>query len=224
YTKKFPGPQGFPVGSENRIATLISGGIDSPVAAYQIMTRGSDILPIYFYNKPIAAEDHLLRFESALSELKKYHPAKKWKYVLVDFEKINNKLLNIGKGRMILQRRAMFKVAEKVVKKKNLAGLATGESIGQKSSQTARNFEITSKKINKPIHRPLLTWNKNEIVRKAKSIGTFENSTIESACRSMSPDKPSTQADEERIRDLENQIEIQDLVQKTYENRKIKEL
>lgn len=113
FTRTVSGPGGLPVGTQDEYLSLVSGGIDSPVATYKMMKSGADITPIYFYNKPIAAEDHLLRFEAVLDKIREYHPGKKWNYYIVDMEEVNNKLMEVGKGRMILHRKIMFKVAEK---------------------------------------------------------------------------------------------------------------
>ncbi|MFB6180838.1 MAG: tRNA sulfurtransferase, partial [Candidatus Nanohalobium sp.] len=193
YTDKMKGPGGFPAGTQGRYAALISGGIDSPVAAYRIMVRGADITPVYFYNKPIAAEDHFLRFKASVQELKKFNPSKEWEAYRVDMEEVNKELMSVGKGRMLLHRALMFKVAEKIAEKEGLSGLVTGESMGQKSSQTGQNLEITSSQVSKPVHRPLIGRCKNSVSEEARKIGTFEKASINSACRSLSPQNPSTE-------------------------------
>ncbi|MFB6203423.1 MAG: tRNA sulfurtransferase [Candidatus Nanohaloarchaea archaeon] len=217
FSEKLEGPEGFPVGSEEPLAALISGGIDSPVAAHQVMTRGSDITPIYFYNRPIAAEDHLMRFESSIKKLERFNPGKKWNYYVVDMNEVNQELMEVGKGRMVVHRRIMFQTAEKIAEREGLTGLVTGESIGQKSSQTPRNLEASSEAVSKPVHRPLLTWSKNSIVEKAKEIGTFEDAKISSACRSMAPDKPATEATGDLIEEIEDTVDTGELVRQAVE-------
>ncbi|MFQ3275142.1 MAG: thiamine biosynthesis protein ThiI [Candidatus Nanohaloarchaea archaeon] len=218
YTDVLEGPDGFPVGSQGEMAALISGGIDSPVASYEIMTRGADITPIYFYNKPIAAEDHLLRFRSILDELEKLHPSKKWRYYVVDMEEINQELMEIGQGRMILHRRLMFRIAEKIAEKEGLDGIVTGESFGQKSSQTATNLKRTTEAVDLPVHRPLLTKPKNEITDTAREIGTMERSSIESACTTLSPENPATELKEHHLEELEEKLDIREMVESAVEN------
>lgn len=224
FTKTLRGPDGYPVGSESGLAALISGGIDSPVAAHEAMKRGSDITPVYFYNKPIAAEDHLLRFLSAVNELERFHPAKKWEYFVVDMEEVNRELMKVGRGRMVLHRRIMFQVAEKIAEKEGLEGIVTGESMAQKSSQTPSNLSRTSSAVEKPVHRPLLTSNKNEIVEKAKDIGTFEDSTIDSACRTLSPENPATSMTDEKLEELVEKVDEAQLVETALENSERHEL
>ena len=124
FSERNRGSGGFPVGSEGALAALISGGIDSPVASYEVMTRGCDITPIYFYNRPIASEDHIARFEEVLRILTKFHPAKRWHYYIVDMEEVNTQLLEIERGRMILHRMVMFRIAEEIAVKNGLNGVS----------------------------------------------------------------------------------------------------
>lgn len=213
FTEKFEGPGGFPTATNGNYLTLISGGIDSPVAAYEMMTRGADITPIYFYNKPIAAPDHLMRFKASTKKLKKFHPSKKWEAYIIDMEEVNEELMDIGRGRMVVHREIMFKVAEKIAEREGLNGLVTGESLGQKSSQTSSNLELTSSAIDTPVFRPLLTWDKNSISQRARKIGTFEEAEIKSACRSLSPENPATILDRKRLENLEREVDIDSLVE-----------
>lgn len=223
FTEKLQGPGGFPVGTQGRYGALISGGIDSPVAAYEMMTRGAEVLPIYFYNKPIAAEDHLMRFMASVRKLKRFNPARDWKAYIVDMKEVNEELLELGRGRMVIHRKIMLRVAEKIAEEENLNGLVTGESLGQKSSQTNWNMEITSKAVDIPLMRPLLTEDKNSISNKARGIATFEEAEIDSACRSLSPENPATKLSEDDLEELESKINLDELVQKALESRKVEE-
>lgn len=216
--KSLQGPGGLPVGSQSSLLSLISGGIDSPVAAYRMMVRGADIMPLYFYNKPVAAEDHLLRFKSVLKTLEKFHPSKNWEYYVVDMEEINQELMNVQRGRMILHRAVMLEVAERLAEKEGIQGIVTGESIGQKSSQTPENLARTSSLIDIPIYRPLSGMNKEEIVAEARGIGTFEEAKIDSACSSISPENPATKLSKQDFRDLQEKVDLERLVQKAVEN------
>lgn len=224
FTETFRGPDGYPVGSEEPLAALISGGIDSPVAAYEVMKRGSDIVPVYFYNKPIAAEDHMLRFLSAVKKLERFNPAKKWEYFVVDMDEVNRELMKVGRGRMVLHRRIMFQVAERLAGEEGLEGLVTGESMGQKSSQTPSNLAMTTASVELPVFRPLLTSNKNQIVERAREIDTFEDSTIDSACRTLSPENPATTMTDERLDKLVEKVDEESLVETAVENAEKKEL
>lgn len=219
FSERIEGPGGLPVGSRDTVAALVSGGIDSPVAAYEIMTRGADIIPVYFYNRPVAAEDHLLRFRSILEELEKFNPGKKWEYYLVDMEEVNQELLEeVETGRMVVHRRIMFRVAEKIAEKEGLRGLMTGESMGQKSSQTPKNLEATTQAVDMPVHRPLLTQSKEDITEEARRIGTLEDANIESACTSLSPDNPATRIKDRKLEKIEDKVDVEKLVDRALQN------
>ncbi|MFB6190037.1 MAG: tRNA sulfurtransferase [Candidatus Nanohaloarchaea archaeon] len=217
FTERFQGPGGLPVGTQDPVAMLISGGIDSPVAAFEMMKRGADIFPIYFYNKPIAAEDHLMRFEASLEKLRRFHPGKKWEYHVVDMEEVNRELMELGRGRMVIHRIVMFRAAEELAEREGLNGLATGEALGQKSSQTTRNLDLTSSMVGGAVFRPLLSWNKEEITERAREIGTYEEAKIASACRTMAPEQPATRLSEKDFNELRARVDIDGLVETAVE-------
>ncbi len=218
YTDTFEGPGGLPVGTQGRLTALISGGIDSPVAAYQVMKRGCDVLPVYFYNRPIAAEDHWLRFRAGVEKLRRFHPSKTWEVYRVDMEEVNNELMEVERGRMLLHRIAMFRVAGRIAESEGLPGIVTGEAIGQKSSQTPSNLAATSSEVDRPVFRPLLEWNKQEIVEKAKQIGTYEDASIASACSTMAPDNPATEMKPEDLGELKRKVAIDRLVEQAWDS------
>lgn len=218
YTQEFQGLGGFPVGTQDDLLALVSGGIDSPVAAYEVMKRGAEITPVYFYNKPIAAEDHHLKFKSVLKKMERFHPSRKWSYYVVDMEKINRKLMQHDKGRIVMHRRIMFKIAEKIAEKEGLKGIVTGESMGQKSSQTAHNLGKTSEIVDLPVHRPLLTESKHRITDEARKLSTLERSNIKSACRTLAPDNPSTELKEDEIKYLEKAVDTDKMVREVVQD------
>lgn len=221
FSSRSEGPDGFPVGTGGDLAALISGGIDSPVAAQQAMNRGSDITPVYFYNRPIAAEDHLMRFKSSAGKLKRFNPSREWEAYVIDMKDINSELMNVERGRMVVHRRAMFRIAERIAEKDGLEGIVTGESMSQKSSQTAINLSVTSRAAERPVHRPLLTWNKNQITEKAREIGTLEDANIDSACRTMSPDHPATNFKPDKAVELEDELELEELEDKAFREKDV---
>lgn len=221
FTKRFSGPQGFPAGTGDGLVALVSGGIDSPIAAYRAMVKGSRITPVYFYNKPVSAEDHLMRFKECIRELRRFNPSKTWEVYVVDMEEVNRKLMEeIDRGRMLIHRRIMFRVAEKIKNDENLSGIVTGESMSQKSSQTASNLELTSKAVESEVFRPLLSESKYEITSEAREIGTFKYSKINSACKSLAPENPATRMSEEEIHKLEEKVDAERLAEEAYQSAK----
>lgn len=224
FSERFSGPGGFPVGSQATLAALVSGGIDSPVAAYEAMTRGSAIVPVYVYNRPYAAGDHVARLEAALDTLRRFHPGREWYYHRVDMEPVNEGLRSVGPGRMLLHRAVMFRTAERIAREEGLAGLVTGESIGQKSSQTVANLARTTGTVDLPVHRPLLTEPKAAITEQARSLGTFEAARLDSACRTLAPDTPATALDRDRFAALAADVGLDDLVDGAVESARRVEL
>ncbi len=195
FLEKLPGVKGLPLGTQNKLVTLISGGIDSPVAAWKVMKRGCEIIPVYFDLEKYGGVDHIERAFETVRKLSKYAPNKDLRIRKIPAgEAIELLQKETEKTRMISYRRFMFKAAKKIAEKEHASGIVTGESIGQKSSQTIQNLSITSKTINIPIYRPLLSMDKQEIIDKAKSIGTFQDSTINTGCHKIAPNKPTTKA------------------------------
>ena len=128
---------------------------------------------------------------------------------------MNEALSEVGKGRKVLHRRLMFEVAEKIREEKDLQGIVTGESLAQKSSQTPQNLFTTSKGL--PVLRPLIGWNKNDITQKARKMGTFQYSQIDSACQNISPDSPSTEMTAEKFNKLKSKVGFDELVESAFE-------
>ncbi len=220
FTSTLEGPGGYPVGTQEPLLALISGGIDSPVAAYQVMKRGADITPVYFYNRPFTAGDHWLRFQEVVDRLKRFHPGKKWEVYKVDMEEVNQVLQGVGRGRMVVHRRVMFRTAERIAADRGFRGIVTGESMGQKSSQTVQNLAVTSSAVELPVHRPLLAWNKDEITEVAREIGTYGDSKVASGCNKLAPDNPATSLGRKDLEELEKEVGIDSLVEEAVDHTK----
>ena len=193
YTETFDGPGGLPLGSQGPLVALVSGGIDSPVAAYEVMRRGSPVIPAYLELGEFGGPDHEARAMETVATLGRYAPGRDlgvWRVPagedLVDFAE------SVESGRMLVFRRYMFAVAEQVAEREGAHGIVTGEALGQKSSQTVQNLAVTSAATSLPIHRPLLAMDKAAIVERAREIGTFADSTIPAGCNRLAPSRPET--------------------------------
>ena len=195
FTEKRPGPGGLPLGTQTTVVALVSGGIDSPVAAWEVMKRGAPIVPVYLELGDYGGPDHEARAVETVRRLADYAPNYDMRVRKVPAGDAMDLLAEeVGAARMLTYRRFMYRVAEHVAEEADAHGIVTGEAIGQKSSQTARNLGVTSRATDVPIHRPLLTMDKHDIVERARRIGTYHDSTIPAGCNRIAPDYPETNA------------------------------
>ncbi|MFB6132449.1 MAG: tRNA sulfurtransferase [Halanaeroarchaeum sp.] len=195
FREKREGPGGFPLGTQAPLVALVSGGIDSPVAAWFAMRRGAPVIPLYLDLGEYGGADHRARALSTIRTLSDYAPEHDLRPRVVDAEPVVDRLVDgVDSTRMLSYRRFMYRVAEHVAERADAAGIVTGEALGQKSSQTARNLNAVDRATTLPIHRPLLARDKQEIVAQARRIGTFEDSTVDAGCDRVAPDKPATRA------------------------------
>ena len=193
FLEKENGPGGFPVGSQEPMVALLSGGIDSPVAAWSAMKRGCPIYPVYIDLGEYGGIDHRTRALETARQLSKCAP--NWQNpvrVATGGPGVARIVEEAESLRMPVLRRFMFRIAEDIAEEVGAVGIVTGESIGQKSSQTSAMLSVTSEITTLPIIRPLVTLDKTEIVDKAKEIGTYRDSTISAGCNRIAPDRPAT--------------------------------
>ena len=200
FLERNPGPGGLPVGTQAPLVALVSGGIDSPVAAYEAMRRGSPIVPVYVDLGDYGGPDHAARATETVRTLARYAPNQDMRLREVPGgDTVSHLVETMERGRMLALRRFFFQVAAHVAAEEGAAGIVTGEAIGQKSSQTVRNLAVTSEAADLPVHRPLLTMDKEAIVERARAIGTFSDSTIEAGCNRVAPDRVETAGRREQI-------------------------
>ncbi|MFB6152326.1 MAG: tRNA sulfurtransferase [Haloarculaceae archaeon] len=196
FAEKREGPGGMPLGTQDPLVALVSGGIDSPVAAWRAMKRGCPVVPLYVGLGDFGGVDHQARALSTVEDLSTYAPNYDTR---LRFAPAADAVADIADavevGRMVVLRRFMFAVAERVARNEGAAGIVTGEVVGQKSSQTAANLAVTSAATDLPVHRPLLTEDKTDLTAVARAIGTFEDSTIRAGCDRLAPEYPETRAD-----------------------------
>jgi len=204
FNEKRPGPGGLPLGTQAPMVALLSGGIDSPVAAWEIMRRGSPVVPVYVDLGDLGGPDHRARAISTAQSLARYAPTVDMEVRVVPGGEVVEELSEtMGHMRMLALRRFMLAVGEAIAEAEGAAGVVTGEAIGQKSSQTATNLAVTDAAVDLPVHRPNLTRDKSEIVERAREIGTFEESTIPAGCNRVAPSRPATAADLGVVREAE---------------------
>ena len=201
FCEKCSGPGGLPLGTQRPVVALISGGIDSPVAAWKLMKRGAPVIPVYVDLGDYGGPDHRARAVSTVKTLASYAPRHDLSINVVDAGDVVTDLSqNLGSLRMLVLRRFMLAVAENIAHDCDAAGIVTGEAIGQKSSQTSANIAVTDAATTLPVYRPNLTVDKSEITNRARTIGTFEDSTIDTGCNRVAPSHPETNASLEAVR------------------------
>ena len=202
FLEKRPGPGGLPLGTQDPVVALMSGGIDSPVAAWELMKRGAPVIPLYVGLGDYGGVDHQARALSTTERLAEYAPDRDMR---LRFAPAGHVIADIADtvevGRMVVARRFMFQVAAAFAAEHGAVGIVTGESVGQKSSQTTANLCVSSAAVDLPVHRPLLTVDKTDITQLAADIGTFRESTIPAGCERLAPNYPETRA---RLGDIED--------------------
>jgi thiamine biosynthesis protein ThiI len=178
YSEEFPGPGGMPIGTNGSGMLLLSGGIDSPVAGYMIAKRGVSIKATYFHAPPYTSERAKQKVIDLAKEISLYtgpidlHIVNFTDIQLAIYEKCPHEELTI------IMRRYMMKIAEHFAKEDNCLGLITGESIGQVASQTMHSLAATNEVCTMPVYRPLIGFDKQEIVEVSEKIGTDETSIL----------------------------------------------
>lgn len=204
FREKRPGPGGLPLGTQAPLVALVSGGIDSPVAAWEAMKRGSPVYPLYVDLGEYGGVDHRVRAEETVASLGLYEPSRDLALrVAPGGDGVDLLVETMGPLRMLGFRRFMFSIAAHVAESLGAAGIVTGEAIGQKSSQTAANLRTTSAATDVPVHRPLLSMDKPDVTARAREIGTFDDATIAAGCNRVAPNLPATAATLEQVRAAE---------------------
>lgn len=215
YTEKFSGVGGLPVGSQGKVISLLSGGIDSPVASWLMMKRGCEVIFLHFYNenlvaKPEKVEKIIKKLTETQLETKAY---------FIPFADLQYEIIKTipAKYRMIVYRRFMTKIAEKIAEKEEAKAIVTGDSIGQVASQTLENLQCIYE-ASMPILSPLIGMDKKEIVDIAKKLGTYEISIkpYDDCCSFMIAKHPATKAKLYEIKEMEKKIEfdLEELIKK----------
>lgn len=221
YSKIIPGPGGMPVGTNGKAMLLLSGGIDSPVAGYMISKRGVKLSATYFHAPPYTSERAKQKVVDLAKLVARYSGPMELNVVnftdiqLYIYEKCPHEELTI------IMRRYMMKIAEELANQDGCLGLITGESIGQVASQTMQSLAATNEVCTMPVYRPLIGFDKQEIVDVAEKINTFETSIqpFEDCCTIFVAKHPVTKPNLKVIRHSERNLEekIDELVKTALE-------
>ncbi|MEM5853140.1 MAG: tRNA uracil 4-sulfurtransferase ThiI [Candidatus Aenigmatarchaeota archaeon] len=219
YFNKKKGKGGLPVGTGGKTLALISGGIDSPVASYLIAKRGSENVWIHFHSFPLVSNSSIEKVRELAKIFLNFQPHLKIHFI--PFHKIQMKVKTLveAKYRILIYRRMMLRIAEEIARREGCEGIVTGESLAQVSSQTLRNLRIIEEVTSLPILRPLIGMDKEEIVKLAKKIGTYEISIKpqEDCCTLFTPKHASAAGNLELVKKLEKKLKVEEMVRKALE-------
>ena len=212
YTKVAAGVGGLPYGTQGKMIALVSGGIDSPVAAWMLMRRGAEIIPLYFdleeftdpKTRELAEQSINLLFEWTYSDMAVYR---------VPYGAVLREIASRCEPRIacVICKRMMYRVGAQVAEKEGACGIVTGSSLGQVASQTAQNMFAELHGLGMPIYHPLIGMDKREIIERAIRIGTFRTEKPATECAAV-PDRPATAATVDRVAKNEERFDVARIV------------
>jgi len=215
-----PGAGGLPLGVGGRMITLLSGGIDSPVASYMIARRGVRLIPVHFCAPPYTSEMAKEKVVTLAKLLTNY--CGRLTINMVPFTRIQEEIRNNCPEEfyIIIMRRFMLRIAECIAFDNECHAIVTGENLGQVASQTTEALSVTQESIRLPVFRPLIAFDKQEIVEKARTIGTYETSILpyEDCCTVFTPRRPRTRPKLMDIMTAESDLNIDELVENAVMN------
>lgn len=195
-SETIPGPGGLPVGVSGRVALLLSGGIDSPVAGWSIMRRGCVVDGVYFHSFPYTGDKSKEKVIDLARLLARWQGG--MRLHVVHFTEVQKALRDAGPGRLavLLYRRMMMRAASELAHRARARALVTGENLGQVASQTLQNLGVIEDAASLPVLRPLIAHDKVEIMERARAIGTYETSILpyQDCCALFVPKHPATSA------------------------------
>lgn len=220
YAEEIMGAGGMPTGTAGLATLLISGGIDSPVAGYMMARRGLELTAVHFYSYPYTSERardkvvDLAKIVSRYSGPIKLHLVPFTEIQLAIYEKCP------PKETTVLMRRLMMKIAQLWAEKDGSRALITGEALGQVASQTLESLCVTDDAVTMPVFRPLIGFDKNDIVAIAKKIDTFNTSILpyEDCCTVFVPQHPVTKPEVQKMRESEALVDFSEMIQRAIEN------
>ncbi len=223
FDKKISGFGGLPLGTNGKGMVLLSGGIDSPVAAWMMAKRGMMIDAIHFHSYPYTSERAQVKVEELAKLVADY--CGRFNMYTVNLLPIQEKIVENcpEEETTILVRRFMMRIAEKVAQEKGSTMLITGENLGQVASQTAEALVVTDACVGMPVMRPLIAMDKTEIMERAQEIGTYEKSIepFEDCCTVFLPKHPTTKPKLEKILQSESKLDVEGLVEAAVKSKEL---
>ena len=213
--ERLRGAGGLPVGSSGRALVLLSGGLDSPVAAYRMMKRGLRCDFLHFSGRPFTGPESIYKAYALVGRLDRFQGGSRM--FVVSFGPAQRRLASAGAGRLqvLSQRRLMVKVASELGRREGAEALVTGDSLGQVASQTLPNLAVVEEAAELPLLRPLIDRDKAEIVDMARALGTYEISILpdEDCCQLFSSKLAVTRGKPDDLRRIERTADIEEMVE-----------
>jgi thiamine biosynthesis protein ThiI len=216
------GVGGLPLGSQGLVVVLLSGGIDSPAAAWMMMKRGVEIICVHLDNSKLFGDFGRLRATEAIEVLSTWDG--KIKTYMVPQCDILEEIRASGKLTCVLCKRVMLKAAEIIAKREGAKAIITGDNLGQVASQTLDNLTVIDRAVEMPVLRPLVGMDKMDIVRLAQKIGTYEISIQFAPCCWGPPKYPATKSTMKIVKMAENGIDIEGLVKNAVKEAEVVEV
>ena len=220
FTHTYKGAGGYPLGVGGKIMHMLSGGIDSPVAAYLLMRRGIKIECIHFASPPYTNAGVIEKLKDLLGKLNKYQP--EIRLNIIPFTKLQEEIYaqSDESYAITLMRRMMFRLADRLAKRRHCLAISSGESVGQVASQTLDSMNVINDVTNMPVLRPVVTYDKTEIIELARRIDTFDISIrpFEDCCTIFAPKNPKTRPSMEEVLRFEAKWDYNKMIDEALDN------
>lgn len=219
YTSEIKGLGGFPVGVAGKGLVMMSGGIDSPVAAFLAMKQGIETEIIHFESTPLTSIESAQKVIDLCKKISLYSFSDRIKIHMVPFKEMHQALLeHVDESYNItIMRRMMYRIAAKLAKRENILVLINGESVGQVASQTIESMSVINSVTNMPVLRPLVTYDKNDIISISKKINTYDISIkpFEDCCTVYVPKNPVIKPNMAKCEEMEKRFDYEDIIERT---------
>ncbi|MDO8056725.1 MAG: tRNA uracil 4-sulfurtransferase ThiI [Candidatus Hermodarchaeota archaeon] len=218
FTKVLPGPGGFPYGSQGTVIGLHSGGLDSPVAQWLLMKRGANVIPLFFDTDDPNAPRLSGRAQESANALAEWIPMKRYELLVIPFREVLSQLQRSKHPKLtcILCKRMMYRLSAMVAAQEEAKALVTGEMLGQVASQTLTNLTVLSSAVAIPILRPLVGFDKTDVMALARRIGTYAISSQDVGDCYAVPEHPAIGASLDDVHTAESELPLPELAQKAF--------
>lgn len=223
FTHTYPAAGGYPLGVGGKTMLMLSGGIDSPVAAYLLMKRGIRIECVHFASPPYTNAGVIEKLKDLLGKLNKYQP--EIRLNIIPFTKLQEDIYKYcdESYAITVMRRMMFRIAERMARRRKCLAISTGESVGQVASQTLNSMSVINAVTAMPVLRPVVCYDKEDIIKLARKIDTFDISIrpFEDCCTIFAPKNPKTRPDFDKVLEFESKWDWESEIKEAVKNAEV---